>query len=261
MTYQPSFQLKLDRAAEHLQSIEAQERVWRQSDPRRVWTEPDIQSGGKLVWAEVLKPPPITLAPIVGDCLHNLRSALDNLAYELALAHKGSKMSKSIADKFQFPIFKSRTGFDDKGKPVIRGVHPDAETIIEGLQPYNRENRPGTASTLWILSVLSNSDKHRVPHLAAAAPHEFTMLGTHRGYLSAPEFFTDPFDDRAIIAKFVVPLGTYAEVSMKRPPTFGIAFGERSPDIIQGHGVHRILTFLSRFVNEVVVPPLVKYLA
>ena len=79
--------------------------------------------------------------------------------------------------------------------------------------------------------------------------------------LSAAEFITKPFDDRAVIAKFAVPLGTYAEVSMQRPPTFGIAFGERSPDIIQGHGVHRILTLLSRFVNEIVVPPLLKYLA
>src|SRR5215217_1970389 len=111
MTYQPSYQLKLDRAAEHLQSIEAQERIWRQSNPCRVWTESDIQSGGKLVWAEVLKPPPITLAPVVGDCLHNLRSALDNLAYELALVHTGAKMSKSMSDKSGFPIFKDKGGF------------------------------------------------------------------------------------------------------------------------------------------------------
>ena len=144
MTYQPSYQLKLDRAAEHLESIETQERIWRQSDPCRVWTEPDLQSGGKRVWAEVLKPPPVTLAPVVGDCLHNLRSALDNLAYELALAHKGSKMSKSIADKSQFPIFKTKAGFNHKGKAMIRGVHPGARTVIEGLQPYNRGNRPGS---------------------------------------------------------------------------------------------------------------------
>jgi hypothetical protein len=260
MTYQPSFQLKLDRALEHLESIEAQERTWRQSKPCRVWTEPDIQSGGKLVWAEVLKPPPITLAPVVGDCLHNLRSALDNLAYELAVAHKGPKMSKSVADKSAFPIFRSKAGFDDKGKPMIRGVHPDAKTVIERLQPYNQGNQPGKVSTLWVLSVLSNSDKHRLPHLAAAAPHRFTLLGTHLGSVHAPEFFTEPFDDRAVIAKFTVPFGTYAEVSMQRPPTFGIVFGERSPDLVQGHGVHRILTALSQFVNEIVVPPLVKYL-
>jgi hypothetical protein len=109
--------------------------------------------------------------------------------------------------------------------------------------------------------VLSNSDKHRLSHLAAAAPHQFTILGTHRRNVRGVEFFTETFDDRAVIAKIVVPLGGYAEVSMQKPPTFGIAFGESSPDIIQGHGVQRILDHISRFVNEVVVPPLVKYLA
>jgi hypothetical protein len=261
MTYQPSYQLKLDRAAEHLETIKAQERIWRESNPCRVWTEPDIQSGGKVVWAEVLKPPPITLAPVVGDCLHNLRSALDNLAYELAVAHMKSRMSKSIAEDSGFPLYKTKSGFDRYGEPKIRGVHSDAGAIIERLQPYNRENRPGRISTLLLLSALSNSDKHRLAHLAAAAPHRFTIVGTHRGFVSAPEFFTTPFDDRAIIAKFVVPLGAYAEVSMHKPPTFGIVFGERSPELVQGHGVHRILTLISRYVNEIVVPPLVKFLA
>jgi hypothetical protein len=96
MIYQPSYQLKLDRAAEHSERVEAQERIWSEGNPRRVWTEQDIKSGYTFVWAEVLKPPLIMLAPIVGDCLHNLRSALDNLAYELALAHKGSRNSSVL---------------------------------------------------------------------------------------------------------------------------------------------------------------------
>jgi hypothetical protein len=140
MTYQPSFQLKLDRATEHLKTIEAQEGIWRQSNPCRVWTEPDIQSGGKLVWAEVLTPPPIMLAPVVGDCLHNLRSALDNLAYELAVAPTGEPLPSNIEGKSAFPIFKTKAEFDNKSKRMIRGIHPDARTIIERLQPYNRGN-------------------------------------------------------------------------------------------------------------------------
>ncbi len=226
-----------------------------------MWTEPDIQSGDKLVWAEVLKPPPIILAPIVGDFLHNLRSALDNLAYELAVAHKGSKMSKSIADHSGFPIFTDKVRFDKHGGPKIRCVHPDARTFIERLQPYNRRDIPVTADALWQLSVLSNSDKHQLPHFAVAAPHQFTILSTPPSDARGVEFFTEPFEDRAVIARLVIPLGAHAEVSMQRPPTFGIAFGERSPDIVQTFGVLRILTHIQRYVTERVVPPLVKDLA
>jgi hypothetical protein len=172
MSYQPSYQLRLDRAIEHLESMKSQERIWSQGNPCRVWTKPDLQSSYKFVWAEVLKPPPITLAPIVGDCLHNFRSALDNLAYELAVAHKGPKMSKSIAGDSGFPIFKTKSGFDKYGKPMIRGTHPDAKTFIEGLQPYNQGNWPITVSALWWLRELSNSDKHKLPHLAVAAAHQ-----------------------------------------------------------------------------------------
>ena len=119
MTYQPSYQLRLDRAAEHLQSIKSQERIWSQGNPCRVWTEPDRQSTYKFVWAEVLEPPPITLAPVVGDCLHNLRSTLDNLAFELALAYKKGKLSKSIAGNSVFPIFKSRPDRTGNGEGTI----------------------------------------------------------------------------------------------------------------------------------------------
>ena len=261
MTYQPSYQLRLDRAAEHLESIKTQARIWSQGNPCRVWTEPDLQSSYKFVWAEVLKPPPITLAPVVGDCLHNLRSALDNLAFELALAHKGAKMSKSIANNSQFPIFRTKDGFDNKSKPMIRGIHPKARTFIEGLQPYNRGNMPITTSSLWWLRELSNSDKHRLPHLAVAAAHQVTLISTHATSLSAAEISTEPFEGRAVIAKFDVPFGTYAEVNMQRPPTFGIVFGERSPDFTQGFGVVSSLANIQRYVTESVVSPLVKYLA
>jgi hypothetical protein len=237
MAYQPSYQLKLDRAAEHLQSIEAQDRIWRQGNPCRVWTEPDIQSGGKRVWAEVIKPPPLTLAPVVGDFLHNLRSALDNLAYELALAHKKGRMSKSIANDSGFPIFKTSGGFNEHGKPMIRGIHPDAKEIVERLQPYNRGNVPITTSSLWWLRELSNSDKHRLPHLAVAAAHQITLISTHARSLEAAEISTEPFEDRAVIAKFDVPLGAYTEVSMQRPPTYEVRYLQATPKQHQKYAI------------------------
>jgi hypothetical protein len=54
----------------------------------RYVAELDPQSGKKHVRVKVLNPPPVALRLLIGDCLHNLRSALDNLAYELAVEHQ-----------------------------------------------------------------------------------------------------------------------------------------------------------------------------
>jgi hypothetical protein len=93
MIYQPNYQGRLDWAGQHLESLEAEERVWRESDPCRVWTEFELQSGQNVVYAEVVNPPPTKFALIVSDIVHNLRAALDNLTYELALAHQGAQLS------------------------------------------------------------------------------------------------------------------------------------------------------------------------
>ena len=80
-------ELKLRRAAEHLAVLDEQIDDWMDGAHRYV-AELDPQSGKKHVVVKVLNPPPVTLRPLIGDCLHNLRSALDNLAYELAVEHQ-----------------------------------------------------------------------------------------------------------------------------------------------------------------------------
>jgi hypothetical protein len=109
--------------------------------------------------------------------------------------------------------------------------------------------------------VVSNSDKHRLPHLAVAAARQVTLISTYARSLDAAEISTEPFEGRAVIAKFDVPFGTYAEVSMQRPPTFGIVFGECSPDFVQGFGVASTLANIQRYITEMVVRSLIRYLA
>jgi hypothetical protein len=79
-------ELKLCRAAEHLAMLDEQIEDWMDGAYRYV-AELDSQSGKKHVVVKVLNPPPVALRLLIGDCLHNLRSALDNPAYELAVAH------------------------------------------------------------------------------------------------------------------------------------------------------------------------------
>jgi|SRR5215212_2196849 len=157
-----SHELRLDRALQHLQSLEAEDRRWREGNPYRIIHELDPQTSKKLVRVEVLSQPSVRLGLLIGDCLHNLRSALDNLAYELAVAYTGDPLPDAVATRSEFPILGDRPMKAGERQRKIGGIHPDAQTIIEGLQPYQR-GQHYAVDPLWVLHELSNIDKHRLP--------------------------------------------------------------------------------------------------
>jgi hypothetical protein len=222
MTRQPfNHELRLEWALHHLQSLEAKVSRWVEKRPYRLWTKFDPKSGKNLIWAEVLEQPPAQLGLIIGDYLHNLRSALDNLAYELALAYYRGSLPSDIASGSGFPLFGDMQQFTDKGRDMIRGIHPDAKTIIEGLQPYYG----GKGVRLAALNKLSNRDKHRLPHVTLAVPETITFYTTDP--LGSPDIEIEwgAIEGRTVIARYR-PFGRgYTEMDMQRLPTFTIGLG------------------------------------
>lgn len=99
---------------------------------------------------------------ILGDFVHNLRSALDHLVYALAALRRKKPRGT------QFPIFLDPCEFQVKGLPYLSGVHEAARTIIEELQPY-RVAEP-KKHPLTVLAALSNADKHRLLQSTAFKP-------------------------------------------------------------------------------------------
>ena len=261
----PNHQLKLDRALYHLQSLERETTIWLENKPYRLIHDVDIQSGDKLLVVEPLEPVPPKLALIAGDCLHNLRSALDNLVYELAVAYKGEPLSKSIERDIAFPILRvDGQESAKKLKRMIRGVHPGAQAIIKELQPYTRGSEL-PRYLLWNLNELSNKDKHRFPHLGVFNPRTFSLYMPpyapgNPGFLNVKPNW-GPVEGRTEVGRyFTDPPGAYAEVDMQTSPTFYVAFGKGSPDAIYGMGVENVLSEIHKWVVRKVVRPLAPYL-
>lgn len=96
---------------------------------------------------------------LVGDCIHNARSALDHLVYQLAILNNAPA---SAAEKTAFPIYLTPEKFRQN---VVRKVAPFISSAalaeIEKLQPYATGNA-GTDDVLWVLSQLDIIDKHRL---------------------------------------------------------------------------------------------------
>lgn len=75
---------------------------------------------------------------IFGDAIHNLRSTLDHLVFELALQRTNGNIRHPRA--LEFPITKDIDHWRKEKARCLREVTPAHRTILERYQPYNRIN-------------------------------------------------------------------------------------------------------------------------
>ncbi len=149
---------KLDRAIEHLGELEAYLHSGGLFDPvvEKVVTE--ASSCSYLVTVRQ-QTPPLRVAAVFGDILHNLRSALDYLARDLVLANGGTPIDKTGGTTF--PVRDARPAELIDIRP---GISLAARGILSELQPFSLGARFQTSS-LWQLQELENADKHRLLHI------------------------------------------------------------------------------------------------
>jgi hypothetical protein len=151
--------LKLDRAKEHLAALDSEVADFLKLEPYRV--EPKIDAEniyGKFGRFRIVHEPPIRFGLIFGDYIHNVRSALDHLVWQLQL-----KTTSTPKPRSQFPIFKQPNA--GRLKDQTPDVSDEARGVIESLQPYNRTNRHGPIALhpLWQIGQLDGIDKHATP--------------------------------------------------------------------------------------------------
>jgi hypothetical protein len=112
-------------------------------------------------------PPPMDLAVVLGDVTHNLRSALDHIAWQLALLHTAEPIPATA-----FPILLDTSSKNvDRWKTLTKDILPDAKRVIEAVQPYHRGDA-AKYDGLWIPHLLWNEDKHR---FVATTPSRLTV--------------------------------------------------------------------------------------
>ncbi len=181
---------RLGRAEEHLESIKNELLAYYNSDPCTLSGKykPDtngMAGGGE--WSTKLDPLGVRLNTLIGEFLHDLRSSLDHLAWQLVL-HNGGQPTEET----KFPILKVGPTPNKKGHEpplhIAGGVSPEALALIESAQPYQLGTEY-TENVLWVLHQLWNIDKHR--HVIARGGN---LKGHFRGR-GTPEFnYTARFD-------------------------------------------------------------------
>jgi hypothetical protein len=151
---------KLARAKEHLDSLTAEVSGYEE----HVHTETRIDFERSQVIVQITQLPdlPHRWSTIVGDILHNVRSTLDHLAFQLVGLDTGEYWRNT-----QFPIVDRPDEYrgSSRFQGTMERLSPEHRALVEWCQGYSRgwdyfshpENSP-----LGLLRALSNTDKHRL---------------------------------------------------------------------------------------------------
>jgi hypothetical protein len=171
--------LKLQRAYEQIDSLKQEMAGFLKGDPY----EPSLQfrrmRGAReapcvidfTIRMLVKKPCPPMWSVIIGEIVHDIRSALDHLVYQLVVHATNNPPADD--SRTQFPIFDDVAKFQRHSLNMLKGVSNQAATLIKTFQPFSTGE--GTNSPLWHVNQLSNIDKHRTIHLTGGTVEAFNF--------------------------------------------------------------------------------------
>lgn len=140
-----------------------------------------------LTWLDVGEPNP-AFGVWVGELVHDVRSALDQIVYSLVIDN-----NRDPGEHTQFPIYDSKTNWinDIEERDATRvpspiaGVTDDQFTLIKAAQPYHLAHKKRPGHPLMQLKRMSNVDKHRTLHVAAIRASTPTrVVYEPRGYMT-----------------------------------------------------------------------------
>ncbi len=141
---------RVRRAEKHLRELVCGVEAFQRQHKEFMVAEYD--KGTDQIRVSFKRPPvvPVELSLIASDIIHNLRSALDYIIYELARHDSGV-----IQEGTQFLIEDAAESFAKRSKGYLKGLNPKHVAAVQSLQPYK--------GVQWtkILRDISNPDKHR----------------------------------------------------------------------------------------------------
>lgn len=123
---------------------------------------------------KLTSPLPVKWGLDAGDCVHNLRCALDYLVYQLILLE-----GKASTKRTQFPIYETDAGWMSGHDGKLKGVAKRAQSLIKAAQPF--ATGEGRKDPLFHLAELSNWDKHSSINVARFALEKITARTVYRG--------------------------------------------------------------------------------
>ncbi len=239
--------LRIKAARERVKTLQAELIAWNQANKDSTRGKCNADGSRYSIGCNMqVRPDMDRLGQLFGDCIQDLRSALDSWVYALAVRNTGVDPPPKVRS-IQFPITISPETFQNE-RYRIASLRAGEQTFIERVQPYNRRH-PQVPPLLGMLNEFNNRYKHR--KMIALTQHveigEFKFLDPFVPGVSPPYFPRTPFVDGNEVAFFDVSppsLHVYYKCSATIHITVPHAHGPN------GDGATPILTVLRSLVEE-----------
>jgi hypothetical protein len=232
--------LKIKRANQHIDELNRIFADFLKSDfcGFRIEKEPD--TGQNVVKFKQTKSMPCEVPLIIGDAIHNLRSALDLMACEIVALAGGTPDTWT-----HFPFRDTRKELIDTingGQIKVAGIDI-VDLIVDTIKPYKGGN-----DALHAIHSLDITDKHRLL-IPTASISAFTNVNARVGGMTfASCSFVVGKDGIINIGAF--PAGSDIQIEGHATPAFDIRFDEGQA--LSGESVIPTLHQLSQLVFSVI---------
>src|SRR5579862_1283216 len=186
-----SARIKIERANHHILDLDKVCHIFCDSDPCEVIPEENPQNGAYSFQVRHRLSIPPEIPCVLGDAVHNLRSALDHLICALIIAN-----GNEICRKNAFPAPRrrrrkrqSRAERKAEFEAQVKGMSKRAIRAIRSLKPYK-----GWKTHIRVLHEMDITDKHRL------------LLGCRAGYVTSRSVIYDSIATREVMAHTLEPL-------------------------------------------------------
>lgn len=155
------FRARTERAAIHHATFG---QIWAdhlESGSRHIEVETDSTGRGliKIVGDLIV---PLELSLVLGEFLYQLRAALDNCLYAVAVLESGRQPPPN-AERLEWPICRDEASWRDVERRRLARLSPEVREALGAIQPF-RASAPQW-NCLRILHDLARVDRHRSAHL------------------------------------------------------------------------------------------------
>lgn len=253
----PSFFRKLERAEKHLTEVEGMIAEYVSRHPYEVGKGMENDEGRSVRFLRFTEQPDNMLAVVIGDVIHNVRSALNHLAVACVPREKRRR-------RVQFPIFdedpatiedlERRKATLDAWKKQTKGMIPEARAALQTLQPYNSGFDNKTLHGLTIVEELSNTDKHRELVVTGSGLRNPVVRKFTNGLALRPESVVGDVKDGAQITS--EPFPREVEMEIEGTVLVVVGMGEKGGYAELPSALHTVI----RACREGAIPTMIPYL-
>lgn len=155
---------RLDRCVEHFEAFRMAWEEHLNTKPHTVGVEVDPDGNGRIVFTR-LSEPPIELSLILGEYLYELRAALDNTLYAVAVLDSGVNPPPK-ASSLEWPICVDERAWQAHRRRRLDTLSVEIQDALHAIQPF--QAKYPTWNCLRILNDMARADRHRTVYFVTS---------------------------------------------------------------------------------------------